>query len=227
MFQSLQTVLVQSLRDVAGGVADMLPKVLAALVFVILGWIFGAAVGKVVRQLVESVNADEWLKKAGVDVYLEKAGYTLNSGAFLGWLSKLFFIIVFLVAAFDILGLSQVNLFLVQVLAYIPQVLVAAIILFVASIASDLLSGVVTGATKAMGSRVSEMLGTMTRWAIWMFAFIVALSQLGIAPQYMYTIFAGFVAMLALAGGLAFGLGGKEAAAEFIKDMRAEVREKK
>jgi len=60
-----------------------------------------------------------------------------------------------------------------------------------------------------------------------MFAFIVALSQLGIAPQYMYTIFAGFVAMLALAGGLAFGLGGKEAAAEFIRDMRAEVREKK
>lgn len=227
MFQSLQTVLVQSLRDVAGGVADMLPKAIAALVFVILGWVFGAAVGKVVRQLVESVNADEWLKKAGVDKYLEKAGYTLNAGAFFGWLSKLFFIIVFLVAAFDILGLSQVNLFLVQVLAYIPQVLVAAIILFVASIASDLLSGVVTGATKAMGSRVSEMLGTMTRWSIWMFAFIVALSQLGIAPQYMYTIFAGFVAMLALAGGLAFGLGGKEAAAEFIRDMRAEVREKK
>ncbi|OGZ06446.1 MAG: hypothetical protein A2845_06020 [Candidatus Lloydbacteria bacterium RIFCSPHIGHO2_01_FULL_49_22] len=227
MFQSLQTVLVQSLRDVAGGVADMLPKALAALVFVILGWVFGAAVGKVVRQLVESMNADEWLKKAGVDKYLEKAGYTLNAGAFFGWLAKLFFIIVFLVAAFDILGLSQVNLFLVQVLTYIPQVLVAAIILFVASIASDLLSGVVTGATKAMGSRVSEMLGTMTRWSIWMFAFIVALSQLGIAPQYMYTIFAGFVAMLALAGGLAFGLGGKEAAAEFIRDMRAEVREKK
>src|SRR3990167_10661032 len=88
MFQSLQTVLVQSLRDVAGGVADMLPKALAALVFVILGWVFGAAVGKVVRQLVESMNADEWLKKAGVDKYLEKAGYTLNAGAFLGWLGR-------------------------------------------------------------------------------------------------------------------------------------------
>ncbi len=227
MFQSIQKVLVSALRDVAGGVAETLPKLLAALIFVILGWVFGVAVGKVVKQLVEAIKADEWLRRAGVDKWLEKAGYTLNAAAFFGWLAKLFFIVVFLVAAFDILELSQVNVFLVQVLAYIPQVLVAAIILFVASLASDLLSGMVTGATKAMGSRVSEMLGAMTRTAIWVFAFIVALSQLGIAAQYMYTIFAGFVAMLALAGGLAFGLGGKESAAKLIADIQDEVKEGK
>ncbi|HCM67676.1 MAG: Small-conductance mechanosensitive ion channel-like protein [Parcubacteria group bacterium GW2011_GWA2_47_7] len=227
MFQSLQTVLVASLRDVAGGIADTLPKVIAALVFVILGWVFGVAVGRVVHQLIDAAKADEWLNKAGVGTFLGKAGYTLNAGAFFGWLAKLFFIVVFLVAAFDILGLTQVNEFLTLVLAYIPQVIVAAIILFVASIAADLLSGMVTGATKAVGSRVSEMLGTMTRWAIWMFAFIVALSQLGIAAQYMYTIFAGFVAMLALAGGLAFGLGGKDAAARFIAEAQKEMNEGK
>ncbi len=223
MLEMLQTNLVSSLRDVAGGVAETTPKLLAALVFIILGWIFGVAVGRVVHQLVSAVKADEWLAKAGVDKFLQKAGYTLDAPAFFAWLAKLFFIIVFLIAAFDILGLSQVNVYLSQVLTYIPQVIVAAVILFVASIAADLLSGIVSGATKAVGSHVSEMLGTMTRWAIWMFAVLTALSQLGIAPQYMYTIFAGFVAMLALAGGLAFGLGGKEAAAEFIRETRKEM----
>ena len=226
MLQTIQTELVQSIRDVAGGVADTLPKVLAALIFVVLGWAFGSAVGRVVHQLIDSMKADEWLAKAGVDQFLAKAGYRLNAGAFFGWLAKIFFIVIFLVAAFDILGLSQVNVFLNQVLLYIPQVIVAAVILFVASIAADLLSGMVSGGTKAVGSRVSQMLGAMTRWAIWTFAFIIALSQLGIAPQYMYTLFAGFIAMLALAGGLAFGLGGKDAATQFIRDMQKELSEK-
>jgi hypothetical protein len=227
MFQTFQTIFVQSLRDVAGGVADTVPKLIAAFIFIVLGWIFGIAVGKVVTQLIEAARVDEWLAKAGVDKVLEKAGYHLNAGAFLGWLAKLFFIIVFLIAAFGVLGLTQVNDFLSQVLVYIPQVVVAAIILFVASIASDMLSRMVTGATMALGSRVSQLIGAMTRSAIWIFAVIVALAQLGIAPQYMYTIFAGFVAMLALAGGLAFGIGGKDAAAELIENIRAEVREKR
>ena len=226
MLQTIQTELVQSIRDVAGGVADTLPKVLAALLFIVLGWAFGSAVGRVVHQLVDAAKADEWLAKAGVAEFLAKAGYRLNAGAFFGWLAKIFFIVIFLVAAFDILGLSQVNVFLNQVLMYIPQVIVAAVILFVASIAADLLSGMVSGGTRAVGSRVSQMLGAMTRWAIWIFAFIIALSQLGIAPQYMYTLFAGFIAMLALAGGLAFGLGGKDAATQFIRDMQKELNEK-
>jgi len=227
MLQIIQNELIQSLRDVAGGVAETLPKMLAALVFVVLGFIFGAAVGKVVQQLVDAVKADEWLRKAGVDKFMEKAGYQLNSGAFFGWLAKMFFVVVFFIAAFDILGLTQLNALLGQVLLYIPQVIVASVILFVASIAADMLSGMVSGATKAVGSRVSQLLGSITRWSIWMFAIIIALSQLGIAPQYMYTLFAGFVAMLALAGGLAFGLGGKDAAATFIRDVQDEVKEGK
>ncbi len=224
MLNTLQTVLVSSIREVSGGVADTFPKILAAVLFIVLGWLFGSAVGRVVQQIVTSLKADEWLTKVGVDKFLERAGYKLNSAAFIGWLAKLFFIIVFMIAAFDILGLTQLNMFLSQVLAYIPQVIVAAFILFVASIASEILSGMVAGTTKAIGSHVSRMLGTTTRWAIWMFAFIIALSQLGIAPQYMYTLFAGFVAMLALAGGLAFGLGGKEAATEVIKEVRSDLK---
>ncbi len=221
----LRSEFVNSVQALAGGVADLVPKLIAALLFVIVGWIFGAAVGRVVEQLVAAMKADEWLAKAGVDKFLERAGYKLNAGAFVGWLAKIFFIIVFLVPALNILGLGQVNVFLTQVLIYIPQVIVAAITLFVASIAAGLLSGMVSGGTKAIGSSVSAMLGSLTRWAIWIFAIMIALSQLGIAAQYMSILFTGIVAMLALAGGLAFGLGGKDAAAECIKNVQKENNE--
>ncbi len=226
MLELIQKEFIQSFRDVAGGVADTIPDLFAALVFVVLGALFGSAFGKVVTQMVVAMKADEWLTKVGVDRVLSRAGYHLDTPYFFGWLAKAFVFLVFLIAALDIVGLTQVNVFLGEVLRYIPQVVIASVILFVASVASDFMSNLISGTTRAAGSRVSELLGTMARWAIWMFAFIMALSQLGVAPQYMYTLFAGFVAMLALAGGLAFGLGGKDAAAQFIKEVQKEVGEK-
>ena len=227
MLEMLQIELVQSVIGIVGGIADVLPRLLAALIFIILGWVLGGAVGRIIAELVRSAKVDELLAKAGVSKFFARGGYELNSGAFLGWLAKLFFIIIFLVAAFNILGLTQINEFLLMVLAYIPQVIVATMILFVASFAAEVLSGIVSGATKAVGSHVAHLLGSVTRWAIWTFAIIIALSHLGIAPQYMYTLFAGMIAMLALAGGLAFGLGGKEAAADLIREVRSEIREGK
>ena len=227
MLQLLQNELAQSILDVSGGVGAVLPKIFVALVFVILGWVFGVAVGRVIAQIIDALRVDVWLAKAGVDKFVERAGYRLNTGAFLGWLAKLFFIIVFLVVALNILGLSEVNAFLIQVLTYIPNVVVAMLVLFVASVAADIVGGAISGATQAVGSHVAHLLGSITRWAIWIFALMFAFSQLGIAPQFMNILFTGIVAMLALAGGLAFGLGGKDAAGEFIREVRKEVRDGK
>ncbi len=227
MLDVLKNEFILSLTNLTGGVGDFLTKLVVAVSFILIGYLFGHALGRVVEQVTDSLKADEWLEKAGVIKVLDRAGYRLRTGKFLGALAKLFFIVLMLVPAFDIIGLAQVNAFLNEVLTYIPQVIVAAIILFLASIASDILGDMVHGAGSALGSRVAHLLGTMTRVAIWVFAFIMTLSQLGIAPQYMFTLFTGFVAMLALAGGLAFGLGGKDAAAQFIKDVQKDIREKK
>lgn len=224
MLEILRTGLFTSIREVAMGVGEFTPKLIFALVLVFLGWIFGSAVGRVVAQLITSAKLDEALTKAGLDRFLARAGYRLNSGAFLGWLAKAFFIIVFLIPAFDVLGLTQINSFLSDVLNYIPQVVVAAAIIFFASIAADILGNIVTGTSKSVGGHVANLLGTLTRWAIWVFALIIAISQLGIAREFLQLLFTGFVAMVALAGGLAFGLGGKDAAADFIKKVREEVK---
>ena len=227
MWDMISREFTSSIQAISGGVIDTLPRFFIATAFIIFGWIFGTAVGKVVQQIVDAIKADEWLSKAGVDTLVRRVGYNLNTGRFLGTLAKLFCMLIMLVAAFDILGLSQINSYLTQVLVYIPEVVVAAAILYVASIASDILGGLVHGSTHALGSRIAHLLGTGTRVAIWVFAVLAALTQLGIAAQYMFTLFTGFVAMVAIAGGLAFGLGGKDAAAELIKEIRTEIKEKR
>ncbi len=227
MYEILKNEFIQSLTNLTSGVGGFTAKLLAAGFFVLLGYIFGVAVGRVVQQLIDSLKANEWLQKAGVERVLARAGYKLDAGKFFGTLAKIFFIVLMFIPALDIIGLSQVNIFLNEVLAYIPQVVVAAVILFAASVGSNILGDMVYGASHALGSRVARLLGVVTRVSIWSFAIIMALSQLGIAPQYMFTIFTGFVAMLTIAGGLAFGLGGKDAAADLIKEIRTEIREKR
>ncbi len=215
---------VESTQLVVGGTVDFIPKFFGAIILLALGWIFGAAVGRVIQQLVEMAKLDLYLQKSGFNKVIERSGHTLNSGAFLGWLGKLFFIVIFLMAALNVLGLTQVNDFLMTVLQYIPQVIVAALMLFIASIAANFFGSLVGGASKAVGGTVSHFLSAIVRWSIWTFAIIIALSQLGIAREFMLTLFTGIVAMLALAGGLSFGLGGKDAAADFIKSVRNEMR---
>ena len=155
---------------------------------------------------------------------LARAGMKLSVGGFLGGLVRWFIVAVFLMTSLEIVGLTQVNDFLRNVvIAYLPQVIIASIILIIATVISDAMKRVVEGSAKAAGVRSANLLGTITRYAIWIFAFIIALSELGIAGSFMQILFTGIIAMLAIAGGLAFGLGGKEAAARAIEKVQHET----
>ena len=154
---------------------------------------------------------------------MEKAGWKLDSGAFFGSLVKWFFVIVFLLAAANILGLSQVGDFLRDVLLYIPNVIIAAFILIIAAIVADLVEGLLRGSLAAMGHR-GVMVAHIVRWSIWIFALVAVLLQLGIAVTLIQTLITGLVAAIALATGFAFGLGGKDAATRFIDRMTSEMR---
>ena len=100
MWDMIRSEFIGSIQGISVGVIDTLPRIVVAGVFIFIGWIFGTAVGKVVQQIVEAIKADEWLRKARIDVLVKRVGYNLNAGKFLGWLAKLFFIVVMLVAAF-------------------------------------------------------------------------------------------------------------------------------
>lgn len=202
-----------------------IPNIVIALVIFIIGWAIGSLLGQGVNHIVKSLKIDSLLRSAKVDEVLRRAGFGLDSGRFLGVLVEWFVIIVFLVASLDVLGLTQVNAFLNQVvLLYLPQVIVAVLILLVAVVIASAMQKVVVGAAMAAGVMSANFLGSVTKWAIWIFAVLMALFQLGIAAPFVQTLFTGFIVAISLAFGLSFGLGGQQAAAGFIEKMREEIK---
>jgi small-conductance mechanosensitive channel len=225
LIQDWTEVFTQSFQDLWRGVVDFTPNLFIAIVAVILGWVIGAVLGRVVSQVIKSLKVDNALKGAGVDDVVKRAGFTLDSGAFLGGLVKWFVILVFLLAAFDALELGQVTIFIQEVvLLYLPQVIVAVLILLVAAVVADVMQGVVTGGAKAAHMSSAHLLGSVTKWAIWIFAILAALGQLGVATAFVETLFTGFVIAVSLAVGLAFGLGGQNAASQYLDKLRSEIR---
>jgi len=220
-------VLSLSFKNLWLGVTGFVPNMVVALIIVLLGWGIGVLFGRVVSQIIKAIKIDEALRRAGVEGFLNKGGLNLNSGNFLGGLVRWFIILVFLVGAFDVLHLSQVTLFLKDILDYLPQVIVAVLILIAAGMVADAMKKVVL--SSAMTAEISSagFLATATKWVIWIFAILVALPQLGIAAGFIQTIFTGLVVALSLGLGLAFGLGGQEAAGRMVDKVSKEISSKK
>src|SRR3989338_350429 len=224
LVQTWGDVLIASFQVLWGGVVAFVPKLIVALVVFIIGWVIAVALGKVVVQMMRSLKVDMALRSLGMEEAVSRAGMKLDSGAFVGGLVRWFFILVFLLAAVDVLGLSQVTEFLRSVvLTYVPQVIVASLILVAAALLAEVTQNVVEGTARAAGLPSAGFLGGVSKWAIWVFAILAALYQLGIAGQFVQTLFTAFVAMVAIAGGLAFGLGGKDIAARFLERLRSDI----
>ncbi|MBI2109540.1 MAG: hypothetical protein HYT93_05260 [Parcubacteria group bacterium] len=224
LLETWGVVLTRSFQDIWLGIVDFVPAVIVALVIFVVGWFVGVLLGRVIAQIIRSIKVDSALKSAGVEDLLSRAGFRLDSGRFLGELVKWFVIVVFLVATLEVLGLQQVNLFLQDVvLTFIPQVIVAILIILVAAVVADAVQKLVVGAAKAAEVKVAHFLGGLVRWSIWVFAILIALSQLGIADFFAQTLFTGVVIALSLAIGLSFGFGGQDAAARFIEKLRGDI----
>ena len=227
LLQTWTEVLQQSAQDLWLGLVAIVPSLVVALIIFVIGWIIGAVLGRVVAQIVASLKIDNALRSAGFEDTFNRAGFTLDSGSFLGGLVKWFVIIVFLVASLDVLGLNQVNIFLQEVvLLYLPQVIVAVLILLVAAVIAELARNVVTGGAKAANMMSANLLGSVAKWSIWVFAVLAALNQLGVATAFVQTLFTGVIVALSLGFGLAFGLGGQQAAASYLEKLRSEVKNK-
>ncbi len=217
-------VLNTSFQNLWAGVVMFIPNLIVALVILAIGWAIGAAIGKAIAHLVKAIKFDEALNRAGFGDFVKKSGLNLNSGHFLGSLVKYFIIIVFLIASFDVLGLNQVTAFLQQVvIGYLPQLIIAVLILLVGAVVGDVLSRIVVASARTASLSQANFLGTVSRWAVWVFAILVALSQMGIAGAFIQTLFTGFVVAVSLALGLSFGLGGQAAAAKAIEKVQSEI----
>jgi hypothetical protein len=216
-------ILLDSFETIWGSFISFIPTLLAALIVFIVGWLIAIFLGKVANRIIKTIKLDTLLAKLGFKNALSKAKLNLDSGKFFEELVKWFFIVIFLMTAADILGLSEVALFLKTILYYLPNVVIAAIVLLGAVIIANFMQRLVKASVDTAGLKSSSAISSIVRWAILVFGFIIALTQLGIAPALLQTVVIGVIAMLALAGGLAFGLGGKEQAAKLIEKFRQDL----
>jgi hypothetical protein len=220
-------VFTQSLQGIWFGVANFVPTLVIAVVIFVIGWILAVLIERLVESLFKGLKIDEALKGAGVEAVVERSGHKLNSGHFVGSLVKWFVIVVFLIASFDVLGLNKVNDFLNDVvLSYLPQVIVAVLVLMISVVIAEAVQKLVIASARAARVKSAMFLGHTAKVAIWVFAILTALYHLGIAPALIQTLFMGIVVAAAIACGLAFGLGGKDHASKIIEKTMHTISDK-
>ncbi len=199
---------------------NFLPALVGALLVFLVGMILASIFGKIVAKIIHTMKIDRAIERFNVSKQLKQMGIDFSVSQFLGELVKWFLMLVFLMAATDILGLAQVTEFLNNIIFYLPNVVVATVILTIAFVMGGLAYTLVRGSVRVAGIMSATLLATIAKWSILIFGILAALIQLGIATSLVNTIFIGLVAALSLATGLAFGLGGREEAALILKKLR-------
>jgi Conserved TM helix len=201
----------------APAVAQFGAYLLAAIIIFAVGWVFGAFIGNLVEKIFGVLKIDMVLRQAGLEAVLKKGDIKLNSGAFIGGLLKWFIIAIFFLSALQVFHLDDVSAYLGDiVIGFLPRVIVSILIVLVSVIIGETVEKIVSGAAAHAHLTSSKFLGALTKWAIVIFAVLSALVELNIAAALIQILFIGIVVALSLAFGLAFGLGGRDAASKII-----------
>lgn len=202
-----------------------IPKIIGFVIILLVGWFIAGLIAKAVAALLRKVNFNDMAAKSGFSGFVDKMGVKCDSAGFIGETAKWFVRLLALIVAFDALGLPAVSQVLHQLLLWIPNLIVAIVILVIAGLAANALASLVRGATAQAGFSNPNFVATVARVAVWGFGIIIAVNQIGIATELVNTLFMGFVGALALALGLAFGLGGRETAGEIINEWYQQGKE--
>jgi len=207
---------------------DFIPRFVGALVVFLVGWLIAVVVGGLVTEILKRLKFNQLFERGGWKEALEKAELKADGAAFIGAIIKWVLAIVFLSAAVEILGFVQFTQLMQSIIGYLPNVIVAVLLFAVAVVVADIVEKLVKAGVGGVRIGYAGLAGSIARWAIWIFAILAILRQLLIVPQMIDVLFSalvyGFVGFLMISFGLAFGLGGKEVAAEFLQDLKRKLR---
>lgn len=201
--------------------AEFLPSFVGGLVVFIVGIIVSAIVNRVIRTALKTIKFEDFLKRYGLS---QVEGREVSWTDVLAELARWSVIIVFLIPTLSVWGIGQANDVLAQILSYIPNVAVAVIVALVGLVFANLAHDAVLSASKSLGKSLAHTGALVARWSIVVFVSLVVLNQLGIGADLIRILFTGFVAFLAIAGGLAFGLGGSDVAKDLLNQLRERFK---
>ena len=202
-----------------------LPSLIGALLLLVIGWIIAGIVGGLLAKFLRTIKIDDLAERSGVAGFLRRAKLKADAAAVIGGLVKWYIRLVFVLMAANAVGLSSVSGIVSQVLAFIPNLLVAILILGVFSWLASTAKALVTGGMESAGLPNAVTVGTLTFVAVLAFGIVAAADQIGVAQTLINTLFMGVVGGLALAFGLAFGLGGRDEAAQIWSDWRGHAND--
>jgi mechanosensitive ion channel-like protein len=202
-----------------------IPRIIGFAVVLIVGWVVSSFLGRGVEALLHAVRFNDLARRSGFADFVQKMGVKDDSAGVIASIVKWFVRLITLVVAFDTLGLPAVSGVLQQLLLWLPNLVVALVVLVIGGLAANALSQLVRGATAEAGFSNPNMLATVAKVAVWGFTIIVAINQLGIATTLINTLLVGIVGAFTIAFGLAFGLGGRDRAAQLLETWgrRAEA----
>lgn len=219
MTTDVGSTLLTSLNNALVLAISFVPKFVIGLIVILVGIIIASIVKEVVLQILKTLKVEMLLKRYGVPEAKDDLTWTNILSETVRW----FLIIAFLVPAADIWGLPRVSVILNEFLLYIPNVFVAAIIALVGFVVARIAHNVILASAKGLSKETASTIASVTHWAIIIFVALAVLNQLGVATDLIRILFIGFVAMLALAGGLAFGLGGKDTACDILERIKKKL----
>ena len=217
------SVTVGALQGLWQGFLNFIPALIGAIVVFVIGWFVSTGVGKLVAGILKKLRFNQIFNKGNWDEALAKADIKADVSAFVGAIIKWVLVIVFLMASVEILGLPGFAGFLDKIIGYLPNVVVAAFIFVAAVIVADLTEKVIRVSVESMKIGYGHIVGVIVRWSIWIFAFLAILLQLRITPTLINTLFMGFVALLVIAGGISFGLGGLDVAGQALRGVHHQI----
>ncbi|GAC1306680.1 MAG: hypothetical protein NVS2B3_12890 [Vulcanimicrobiaceae bacterium] len=194
-----------------------IPNIIGALLLLVIGWVIAGLLGAIIVKVARAIHIDTVADRVGANAFLARSGAKLKTSDVLGEVVKWVVRLIFVEMAAEQLGMPQVSQIINNVLAFVPNIIVAAVILGVGAFLGQILGGVVRAGASEAGLASANTLAKLTSGAVMAFAIIAALNELNVAPVVVNTLYIGLVAAISLALGLAFGLGGRETAARYTE----------
>ncbi len=202
-----------------------LPALVGALLILIIGWIISGLLAGLVERGLKAIGFERAAQSTGISGFIQRSGSSWTASAIVAEIVKWFIRLLAIQAAASVLGLTQISQIVNAIMLWLPNLVVAIVIVVIGTLIAKFVSGLVRGSTSQMGFTNPELLASVAYYAIVVFAVMAAIDQLGIAETVVDTLFIGLVAMVVLAAGLAFGLGGQQTAAQITAGWYASGRE--
>lgn len=221
---SPQEAIIVASTSVVTSMLHFIPILFAAVLIFVIGLFLARLVKLIVKKILETIKLSTLVKDTGVNTFLKKADITKNVEEVIGEVARWLVILIFSIATVNILGLVTVSEFLTNILGYIPRVISAALILTVGVLVAGWVESLVKGAVGTFSVSTGRLLGKVSSYTIVIFTILAAISELGIAEQFINILFIGFIAMVALALGLSIGLGAKDVVSEVLRDWYKQLK---